>query len=192
MMIFLPLLLLGVAETSFAATCYEGTGKLANIKQAWDLREQVCGHNACANSDAALGSNHYCNLFKYFNKGQSYVQLERNDPSGKFKNCWDAFENIIQQCMNNASGSGFKNDMPNGNWRVGNEWYWIHFNNAATPGAPSGNTGRQYVYGPNKYCRGLSPGGGPPSCVKIPKNCYVIVPLDNVLPDIKCGSPPHN
>jgi hypothetical protein len=82
----LPLLLLGIAETTFAATCYEGTGKIANIEQAWDLREQICGHNACAKSDAARGNNHYCNQFKYFNSGQSYVQLERNDPTGKYKN----------------------------------------------------------------------------------------------------------
>ena len=85
-MLLLPLLLLGIAETSFAATCYEGTGKIANIEQAWQLREQVCGQNACAKSDASRGNNHYCSLFKYFNNGQSYVQLERNDPSGNYKN----------------------------------------------------------------------------------------------------------
>lgn len=80
------LFLLGTTKLSLAATCYEGTGKLANVKEAWDLREQVCGRNACARSDAARGNNQYCNMFKYFNKGQSYVQLERNDPSGKYKN----------------------------------------------------------------------------------------------------------
>lgn len=82
----LQLFLLGMAQISLAATCYEGTGKAANVNQAWALREQICGRNACANSDAALGNNKYCNLFRYYNSGHSYVQIERNDPSGKYKN----------------------------------------------------------------------------------------------------------
>ncbi|KAH7402394.1 hypothetical protein DE146DRAFT_631618 [Phaeosphaeria sp. MPI-PUGE-AT-0046c] len=136
-MIFLPLVLLSISAKSLAATCYEGTGQIANIQEAWDLREQVCGHNACKNSDAARGNNHYCNVFRFYNSGTAYVQLERNDPSGQYKNCWDAFENILQQCMNDPNGSGFKNQRSNGNWKVGNEWYWIHFN----LNAKSGNSG---------------------------------------------------
>jgi hypothetical protein len=85
-MLLLPLFILSMAQISVAATCYEGSGKAANANQAWTLREQICGHNACANSDAARGNNKYCNLFRYYNSGQSYVQIERNDPSGKYKN----------------------------------------------------------------------------------------------------------
>lgn len=58
-------------------------------------------------------------------------------------NSWDALENILQQCLDNPNGGGFKNNMPNGNWRFGDEWYWIHINNNVTPGAPTGSDGKQ-------------------------------------------------
>jgi hypothetical protein len=89
-MFSLPLLLLSIAAPSFAATCYEGSGKDPNVAQAWDLRAQICGgDNTCAKSDEARGNNHYCNMYQYFNDGQSYVQLERNDPSGQYKYWYD-------------------------------------------------------------------------------------------------------
>jgi hypothetical protein len=70
-----------------AATCYEGQGKAPNIQLAWDLRQQICGsENACSKSDAARGNNHYCTLYRFFNRGVSFIQFERNDPSGYYKN----------------------------------------------------------------------------------------------------------
>ncbi|KAF2035928.1 hypothetical protein EK21DRAFT_84315 [Setomelanomma holmii] len=179
-------LLLAIAGTSKAATCYEGQGRAPNVNQAWDLRAQVCGSNACANSDAAQGNNHYCNVYQYFNDGQSFVQLERNDPSGQYKSCWDAFENILNQCLDNGSGSGFNNEVPNGNWQVGDEWYWIHMNNtvAATPPLDLDNSADRYQFGPSKFCQGLSPGGS--SCITIPSGCYIEIPLYNYVPEIHC------
>jgi hypothetical protein len=46
---------------------------------------------------------------------------------------WAAFKNILQQCLDNSSGTGFADKVPNGNWALGNEWYWIHINNNEDP-----------------------------------------------------------
>jgi hypothetical protein len=95
----LPLAFFGVAS---AATCYEGTGKAPNVDQAWDLRQQVCGSDACANSDTARGNNHYCNVYQYFNDGQSFVQLERNDPTGQYKSWCDSSSKAPRSEMANV------------------------------------------------------------------------------------------
>jgi hypothetical protein len=117
---------------------------------------------------------------------------------------WDAFENILNQCLDAASGPGFKNEQPNGNWQLGDEWYWIHINNTVAPKAPLdlGSDGEKsfdplcylyitilivcrYMFGPNQYCQGFSPGGS--SCTTIPEGCYIVVPTFNVAPQVKCG-----
>jgi hypothetical protein len=80
------LLAFSILKSCAAATCYEGQGKAPNIQLAWDLRQQICGsENACSRSDAARGNNHYCTLYRFFNRGVSFIQFERNDPSGQHK-----------------------------------------------------------------------------------------------------------
>lgn len=37
---------------------------------------------------------------------------------------YGAFEQILQQCLDNAGGSGLQTD-PNGSWTWGEEWYWV-------------------------------------------------------------------
>ena len=41
-------------------------------------------------------------------------------------------------------------------------------------------------YGPSQFCEGLSPGGGN-TCIDIPDGCYIIKPVDNVVPTPVCG-----
>lgn len=47
------------------------------------------------------------------------------------------------------------------------------------------NAKRRIRYGPDKYCQGLSPGGGN-SCTDIPADCYIVVPEYNVEPKVEC------
>lgn len=49
---------------------------------------------------------------------------------------WDATENILNQCLDNSEGNGFNNDVPNGAWSLGDEWYWIHMNNTVASAPP--------------------------------------------------------
>lgn len=43
----------------------------------------------------------------------------------------------------------------------------------------------RYMFGPDQFCQGLSPGGGD-SCIDIPDGCFIAVPLDNTVPQINC------
>ncbi|KAF2729853.1 hypothetical protein EJ04DRAFT_527470 [Polyplosphaeria fusca] len=194
----LPLLLslLLLTPPTSAATCYEGTGLVPNIDQAWDLRTRICGTNACSSSDSARGDNHFCRLALPFNNGRSFVDIQRNDPSGLYKNCWVGTENILKECMANANGEGFTSGVPNGNWREGDEWYWVTVNNTDAGEMPLdlgdenvGQTGVDgYMFGPNSYCEGLSPGGGS-TCIDIPDGCYIAVPESNYVPEVICSIP---
>jgi len=128
-----------------AADCYGGSGVDPDVGNTWILRQQMCGDNVCANSDADRGNNHFCTLYLPYNDGTSQIQLQRNDPSGNFEywyvflhndrrnsianvvfyHSWDAFADIIDQCFNNPSGSGLTSSDPNGSWKLGDEWYWV-------------------------------------------------------------------
>ncbi|KAF2811029.1 uncharacterized protein BDZ99DRAFT_475883 [Mytilinidion resinicola] len=184
---FTFLYFLSAVPQILAADCFGGEGVDPDVSNAWQLRQQICGNNACDNSDAARGDNHYCSLYTSFNGGRSQVQIQRNDPAGKYGNCWAATEDIIKQCLDNSSGSGITGD-PNGSWRVGDEWYWvsIYHNDLNDPSGEVYDAEEQkLMFGPNQFCQGLSPGGGN-SCINIPDNCYIEVPLSNSVPKVKC------
>lgn len=72
---------------SSAADCWGSTGvDPNNSKQsAWDLRDAVCGHNACAASDAERGDNHECTISQPF-AATGLVTIQRHDPSGNYPN----------------------------------------------------------------------------------------------------------
>lgn len=85
-MIHFLLLLLGVAGSSNAATCFEGEGKAPIAKYAWELRNEICSLKGCAKSDATqLPNFHYCSIKKKIDDKGTYVQFERADPSGKYQ-----------------------------------------------------------------------------------------------------------
>jgi len=44
----------------------------------------------------------------------------------------------------------------------------------------------RYMFGPDQFCQGLSPGGGS-SCINIPEGCYIEVPTDNSVPTVNCN-----
>ncbi|KAL8741895.1 MAG: hypothetical protein Q9190_005557 [Brigantiaea leucoxantha] len=180
-------------RTSFAADCWGSTGVDPNDSKqsAWDLRDAVCGHNACAASDAEQGNNHYCTISQPFGETGA-VTIQRHDSSGNFPNCYDALENIINQCFSDQSASFDPSSSPNGRWTIGDEWYWITMDYEEP--APSGDEvdvddGRSdtsgTLMGPSQFCQGLSPGGGS-SCIQVPDGCYIDVPLDNTVPDVQC------
>lgn len=189
----LSFVFLAIVNLTFAADCYGGEGIDPNVGSAWQLRDQVCGHNACGNQDTANGNNHFCSIFLPFGNGQA-VQMQRSDSSGQFKNCYDATENILTQCLDNSAGSGLTGD-PNGSWKLGDEWYWITMNRSigALPNEEfadmqNGVPIEGYMFGPDQFCQGLSPGGGD-SCIDIPDGCFIAVPLDNTVPQINCTLP---
>ena len=74
-------------QSSLAATCYGSTGvDPNNSKQsAWNLRDAVCGHGACAASDSEQGNNHYCVVNQPF-ADTGMVEIQRHDSTGKFPN----------------------------------------------------------------------------------------------------------
>lgn len=74
-------------QSSLAATCYGSTGvDPKNSEQsAWNLRDAVCGHSACAASDAEQGNNHYCVVNQPF-ADTGMVEIQRHDSTGKFPN----------------------------------------------------------------------------------------------------------
>jgi hypothetical protein len=116
---------------AFAADCYGGQGKhpAADVRRnpsfhshiqpltfspqkiASSLSEKICKQNACAASDTDRGDNHYCQVSIPYSLGKM-VSLQRNDPTGAFKDCIGAFHNIISQCY--QTGSDSFNPNPNG------------------------------------------------------------------------------
>jgi hypothetical protein len=164
-------------------------------KIASHLSDQICKQNGCAASDAHLGNNHYCQLSIPYELG-NMVSLQRNDPTGAFKDCTSAFQNIISQCY--QTGSDSFNPNPNGRWAVGEQWYWVTMNDTVPIHGTSeaeleevlvGKNGQvlgETLEGPTKFCQGLSPGGGD-SCIDIPVGCRITVPLYNVVPELDCS-----
>src|SRR5277367_4719998 len=93
----LSIVLLTSFHQAFAANCYGGSGIDPDASSAWQLRDQVCGHNICAGSDAAYGNNHFCSIFLPFANGQA-VQIQRSDPTGQFTNWYVQLPSLSKIC----------------------------------------------------------------------------------------------
>ncbi|PSN75158.1 hypothetical protein BS50DRAFT_567874 [Corynespora cassiicola Philippines] len=79
------------ASTGSAADCY-GKNPKASIDAAWAARQAYCGNNLWKNT-ATFALNG--------------VQIVNTSPGSNTQQvCWDAFENIINQCRKNGFNLG--------------------------------------------------------------------------------------
>ncbi len=74
-------------QNCFGADCWGSTGVDPNDSKqsAWNLRDAVCGHGACAASDSEQGSNHYCVVSQPF-ADTGMVSIQCHDDTGAFPN----------------------------------------------------------------------------------------------------------
>ncbi|RPA97820.1 hypothetical protein L873DRAFT_1844606 [Choiromyces venosus 120613-1] len=195
--------------TTLAADCFGDKGEHPEVAWARELQESMCG-TGCALNDQEVG-NKECSLATIIKNGTA-VLAYRSDPTGQYKNCppsiyhantdisKGALDNAITQCFLDKS-QAYTGAMKKtqGNWKLGDESYWISIETADQylydpleelsvsvnvdddPKTPAGNI----IRGPNKFCTGLSHGGGD-TCIDIPDACLIIVPAYNIIPPIIC------
>ena len=72
-LLFPPTLL----QSSLEATCY-GSNPNNCIKSAWNPRDAVCSHGACAAGDSEQGNNQYCVVNRPF-ADTGMVEIQRHD-----------------------------------------------------------------------------------------------------------------
>ncbi|KAF4333639.1 hypothetical protein FBEOM_12539 [Fusarium beomiforme] len=93
------------ASSTLAADCFGNSYKgLNDWRDAyWDARQKMCSNSDCAYQQecTTTGSKTLQGLAKVTVK----VSLSRKNTGGKkgFKDCWDATENIINQCVRDQS-----------------------------------------------------------------------------------------
>ncbi|KAG0637807.1 hypothetical protein HOY80DRAFT_1050264 [Tuber brumale] len=185
------------AATALAADCIGGKGEHPDVEWAREIEGSLCG-TGCELNYQEVG-NKECSLQTIIRNGTA-VLAYRSNPTGQYGNCKGALDNIITQCFldksQTYSGSTKKTQ---GNWKLGDESYWVAIETADqylydpleelsvsvnvddNPATPAGNI----IRGPNKFCVGLSHGGGE-TCIDIPEECLIIVPGSNVIPPIIC------
>ncbi|KAM0226665.1 hypothetical protein ACHAPO_012168 [Fusarium lateritium] len=106
--------------SSFAADCFGSSG-IGNrfIEGYWDARQKMCSNTDCAYQQPCTVRTSK----KYTAIGSATLQIEikRKNTAGKagFKDCWDATENIIVQCVR-------ENDMYSGSWQANGQLYQIN------------------------------------------------------------------
>jgi hypothetical protein len=87
-MVTILLALIGLIVSTpmvLAADCFGGQGQSKYASYAWKLRAQICGSNACAQSDSINGNNQFCTLSIPADDGAT-IELQRGDPSGQYTN----------------------------------------------------------------------------------------------------------
>ncbi|KAI0634543.1 hypothetical protein C8Q77DRAFT_1112961 [Trametes polyzona] len=86
-----------VAPTAFAATCYSASGckTCASQGSLEDARQTFCGGNDWTQSSSLSWGAAHINL-----EGRFYSQQE----------CFDGFENIIEQCLGHKDGGIYTYD----------------------------------------------------------------------------------
>ncbi|KAI5460801.1 hypothetical protein BGZ63DRAFT_488881 [Mariannaea sp. PMI_226] len=101
--------------SALAADCVKHTqGSLSAYAPAyWSAREQMCGNSACAYQQACATTG-----TTTVNGVKVTVTLNRWNTGGSkgFKDCWDATENIIDQCV-----LGQESD--EGEWQANGQFY---------------------------------------------------------------------
>ncbi|KAF4961848.1 hypothetical protein FSARC_10034 [Fusarium sarcochroum] len=106
--------------SSLAADCFGSPG-IANkfIEGYWDARQKMCSNTECAYQQPCTVRTSK----KYTAIGSATVQIEikRKNTAGKqgFKDCWDATENIIVQCVR-------ENDLYQGSWQANGQLYQVN------------------------------------------------------------------
>ncbi|CUS11740.1 unnamed protein product [Tuber aestivum] len=185
------------AATALAADCSGDKGEHPEVDWAREIQESLCG-TGCARNDQEVG-NSECSLVTIIKNGTAVLGY-RSDPTGQYGNCKGALDDAITQCfLDKSEAYTGTNKKTQGNWKLGNESYWIAIETADDylydpleelsvsvnvdddPNTPAGNIMR----GPDKFCAGLSHGGGE-TCTDIPDGCLIIVPESNVIPQVIC------
>ncbi|XEV01602.1 hypothetical protein FSHL1_006889 [Fusarium sambucinum] len=111
-LITLPALALFVTS-AFSADCLGGSNNyndsLRRVRDAfWDARQKMCSNSDCAYQQSCTTQGFAVYKFeslqkegpRHFEYGLNVALSRKNTGGGKgFKDCWDATENIITQCV---------------------------------------------------------------------------------------------
>ncbi|EYB25404.1 hypothetical protein FG05_30436 [Fusarium graminearum] len=106
--------------STLAADCY-GTEGIASrfIEGYWDARQKMCSNTECAYQQPCTVTT----WKKYTAIGSTTIKIEisRKNTAGKagFKDCWDATENIINQCIRDG-------DVFGGVWQANGQLYTVN------------------------------------------------------------------
>ncbi|KAH8898520.1 hypothetical protein GQ53DRAFT_817783 [Thozetella sp. PMI_491] len=109
---FLPatLFVLTLSSGASAANCLPTSADNYDDGDAWAVRQTLCtGGGSC---QRAMGTAHHHTYICSAQQGQAYAAFRSPTKANAMAHCWDAFENIINQC---ARGG-----------RVGGTWNWKH------------------------------------------------------------------
>lgn len=111
---------------SLAANCADVpnlSGWDLDDTKVWGLRDEICSAPSC-------GIGEICHKELPNNQTgagwEPYITLSYYTQTGQFKHCYDAFQNIIEQCN--------RNNQPIGEWDYDGEIYWIVNTYAANGG----------------------------------------------------------
>ncbi|EWY87933.1 hypothetical protein FOYG_09306 [Fusarium oxysporum NRRL 32931] len=111
------------ATSALAADCFGNGNKDVGkfITAYWDARERMCSNSGCTYQEACTTSG------SYTVKGLGVdtilnVEIKRKNTGGKkgFKDCWDATEDIINQCPKGGS------KQLSGSWEANGQLYQIN------------------------------------------------------------------
>ncbi|PWW73573.1 hypothetical protein C7212DRAFT_331426, partial [Tuber magnatum] len=123
------------ATTALAADCFGDTGEHPEVSWAREIQESLCGAG-CALNDQEVG-NKECSLVNIITNGTA-VLAYRSDPTGQYENCKGALDDAITQCfLNNSQPYAGATKKTQGNWKLGDESYWVAI-----------ETADQYLYDP--------------------------------------------
>ncbi|KAF2012233.1 hypothetical protein BU24DRAFT_453667 [Aaosphaeria arxii CBS 175.79] len=92
------------SPAALAAQCdHNGSG--GNIEDAWKVRETVCGGGCPFQQPCTRNVN------------AATLQRQRLDGGKGYSHCWDATEEIINQCL--------KGGWRSGTWSLDGQWYYL-------------------------------------------------------------------
>ncbi|KAF4448949.1 hypothetical protein F53441_7718 [Fusarium austroafricanum] len=110
------------ATSALAADCFgNGYKDLEKFVSAyWDAREKMCSNSACTYQEAC--TTYGSKTVKGLADITVRVELKRKNTGGKkgYKDCWDATENIINQCVKGAT------HQLSGSWEANGQLYQVN------------------------------------------------------------------
>ncbi|KAF4336882.1 hypothetical protein FBEOM_9262 [Fusarium beomiforme] len=110
------------ATSALAADCFGNGNEYITrfISAYWGAREKMCSNSACAYQQDCTVYNSATAYLGY--NAVVTVELKRKNTGGKkgFKDCWDATEDIINQCPKGSS------QQLSGSWEANGQLYQIN------------------------------------------------------------------
>nr|CEG03935.1 unnamed protein product [Fusarium acuminatum CS5907] len=110
--------------SAFAADCSGDSNDIINefnFKEAyWSARELMCSNSGCTYQEACTTSAKRTATLN-FTKVSVAVEIKRKNTGGKkgYKDCWDATEEIINQCISGQSKMS-------GTWEYNGQLYQVN------------------------------------------------------------------